>query len=98
MNYIVKIRTDWSETESRWNDLGAARRQAARLIKVWRKAGAGMTAAFVPLRWIGANVEIEVLREHADGRLENFRKEEGGEPDYDMAVKYPNGWEKQVNF
>ena len=98
MNYIVRMKTERGETESRWDDLGVARRQAARLIKVWRKAGVEMTAAFVPLRWIGDNVEIEVLREHADGRRENFRKEDGSEPDYDLAVKYPIGWEKEVNF
>lgn len=95
MNYIVRMKTDRGETESRWDDLGAARRQAARLLKVWRKNNIALMRVFVPLRWIGNNVEIEVLREYADGRRDNFREEEGGEPDYDLAVKYPNGWEKK---
>lgn len=99
MKYIVRMKTERGETESKWDDLGEARKQAARLLKVWRKSGYDLVRGFVPLRWLGRDIEVEVLREHADGRRESFREEqEGGEPDYDLAVKYPSGWEKEANF
>ena len=104
MKYIVRMKTERGETESTWNDLGMARKQAARLLRVMRKSGVVMRACSRPLCYFElehflTGVEIEVLREHADGRRENFKEErEGDEPDYDLAAKYPSGWEDEANF
>lgn len=108
MNYIVRMKTGAGKTESVWSDLGDARNQTARLLKLLRRFKDGRRVAcmckrvtplcYFELGRFRDGVGIEVLREHADGRRENFREDrEGGESNYDLAVKYRRGWEKEVN-